>query len=336
MHRTRNEPPFLRVRRLAGRLSLLAVALSCGITPASPADIVPNLALGAVFAGDGASAIYRVDTKQGWLIRRVDADGHVRDELAQKTFDAQAHRTGGSTGTELPHSFYAQDDKIGLTLDGRRWLWSAAGGLREDGAAHSPIAMSDGEDGPATSASPDGRYDISADGPNLRLEDRGTGRTIALTSDGSWEQPWGRDLAPLNRVLEAHNEHPALPVRALWNAASNRVLTCRLDTRGVPPLWITRQNEPGTHLMASYRYIYPLAGMKYLPQLTRYVIDIPASLAAGHGIMAPVDMPSEEVLYPAPPRDRWLGAHPRIVWTQRGYDITILPNTRHGYVGPYA
>jgi dipeptidyl aminopeptidase/acylaminoacyl peptidase len=198
-----------------------------------------------------------------------------------------------------------------FTAADKRWK-STGGALVE-----SPVPAFD----PAMS--PDGRFKVIARDYNLFVVDNKSGRQIALTSDGSREQPYGRDIPQLPQILKAGVEEPDLPVSAQWSPDSRRILTWRLDTRGVKRLSITQQN-PGGLYPRSFSYLYPLAGAEKLPQAERLVIDVEQAFRDGAGKVVPLAVPSESLLYPAAPDMGWDGDHIRAQWTERGYGQLVV------------
>ncbi|WP_436027999.1 prolyl oligopeptidase family serine peptidase [Caulobacter sp. LjRoot300] len=171
--------------------------------------------------------------------------------------------------------------------------------------------------------SPDGRFKLIARDFNLFAVDTKSGREAALTADGSRERPYGRDIPQLPQILKAGVEEPDMPVSAQWSPDSRRILTWRLDTRGVKRLSITQQN-PGGLYPRSFSYIYPLAGAATLPQAQRLVIDVEQAFRDGAGKIVPLAIPSESLLYPAAPEMSWDGDHVRAQWTQRGYGQLVV------------
>lgn len=167
------------------------------------------------------------------------------------------------------------------------------------------------------SVSPDGRFRIVARGYDLVAIDR-SGREIALTQDGTREQPYGRGIAVLPDILREGTEEPTMPVAVTWSPDGSKIATFRLDTRGVAPLSITQQSSD-TGLPRSFRYIYPLAGAPNVPMAERLVIDIAQAFATGHADIVPIRAPREPLLYPYNPNLDWEGGKVRFQWTERGY-----------------
>ena len=197
----------------------------------------------------------------------------------------------------------------------KRWQLSAAGVLSE-----APTGTPDGEG----AVSPDGRFEIVARDFNLFARDRKSGRTVALTTDGTREQPYGRSIPQLADILKAGTEDPAMPVSVVWSPDSRRILSWRLDTRDVKKLSITQENPPGSFYPRSFQYVYPLAGAEKLPQATRFVVDVERALKRRRARLVPLAIPSESILYPMPPDMAWHDGEPQMVWTERGYAQVIV------------
>ncbi|TCS13748.1 prolyl oligopeptidase family serine peptidase [Caulobacter sp. BK020] len=207
--------------------------------------------------------------------------------------------------------FDPRADALAFTAADKSWK-STRGVLAED-----PIQAFD----PALS--PDKRFKLVARDFNLFAVDTKSGQEVALTTDGSRKQPYGRDIPQLSQILKAGTEEPDMPVSAQWSPDSRRILTWRLDTRGVKRLSITQQN-PGGLYPRSFSYIYPLAGAEKLPQAQRLVIDVEQAFRDGAGKIVPLAIPSESPLYPAAPEMGWDGDRVRAQWTQRGYGQLVV------------
>ncbi len=197
----------------------------------------------------------------------------------------------------------------------KRWLLAADGVLRE-----APTGTPDGEG----AVSPDGRFEIVARDFNLFARDRKSGRTVALTTDGTREQPYGRSIPQLADILKAGTEDPVMPVSVVWSPDSRRIISWRLDTRGVKKLSITQENPPGSFYPRSFQYVYPLAGAEKLPQATRFVVDVERALKRRRATIVPLAIPSESILYPMPPDMAWHDGKPQMTWTERGYGQVVV------------
>lgn len=213
---------------------------------------------------------------------------------------------------------YADVDTAGVlsfAAFDKRWRLAADGSL-------SPIdERPDEKEGVV---SPDGRFRVVARDFNLFAIDQKSGREVALTRDGTREQPYGRGIPQLADILREGTEDPKMPVSVRWSPDSKRILTWRLDTRGVAPLSITQENPPGSFYPRSFHYIYPLAGAEKLPQASRVLIDVEQALKKRKARIVPVAVPSESILYPADPDMGWAGDRVRIQWTERGYKSLVV------------
>jgi hypothetical protein len=159
---------------------------------------------------------------------------------------------------------------------------------------------------------------------NLYAVDVKSGHEVPLTTDGTREEPYGREIAPLMDIIKQNTEEPVLPVSAQWSPDSRYLLSWRLDTRGVEPLSITQQSPSGSFTPHTFHYIYPLAGAKMLPLARRMVVDVPAAMKKGKARIVPIDMPAEALLYPAAPDLGWEHGRPRMTWTERGYARQVV------------
>ena len=195
-------------------------------------------------------------------------------------------------------------------FDGALWSIDAAGKAVEvEKADHREFDL----------LSPDGKTKIVARAWNLYAVDLASGREVALTTDGTREQPYGRSIPELSDILREGTEEPAMPVSGQWSPDGRYLLSWRLDTREVKKLSITQQNPADSLYPRSFTYTYPLAGAERLPQASRFVVDVKAAMKSGKPRIVPIQMPSESILYPSPPDMGWIDGKPRMLWTERGY-----------------
>jgi hypothetical protein len=139
---------------------------------------------------------------------------------------------------------------------------------------------------------------------NLYAVDVKSGHEVPLTTDGTREEPYGREIAPLMDIIKQNTEEPVLPVSAQWSPDSRYLLSWRLDTRCRAA--VHHPAEPsGSFTPHTFHYIYPLAGAKMLPLARRMVVDVPAAMKTGKARIVPIDMPAEALLYPAAPDLGW-------------------------------
>ena len=197
---------------------------------------------------------------------------------------------------------------------GKRWSFTQSGGLVEAPR----IEAAD------PSVSPDGHFRITARDFNLFATDLRSGREVALTHDGTRDRPYGRGIAPLSLIIAQNSENPEMPPSIRWSPDSRRVLTWRLDTRGVEPMSLTQHSPPGSLLPKSYSYIYPLAGSAILPSAQTMVIDVREAVRRKAARIVPLQIPPEALTYPAEPNMDWIDGRPRIRWTARGYKQIVI------------
>ncbi|WP_066718791.1 S9 family peptidase [Sphingomonas pituitosa] len=278
------------------------------------AKLIVDRNLRATFTTDGAGILYRHGRDGERTVAYYDTATAQSRPIAQEAAIAAA--LSGVTGKPLkPAALPIEDPKIeGAALSfsafGKRWTWSADGSLSaaDKGAA-------DGEE----ALSPDGRFRIVARDFNLYAVEVRTGREVALTEDGTRDQPYGRGIPQLADILAQGTEDPTMPVSIRWSPDSKRILTWRLDTRDVIRLGIVQATPPGSIYPRTFRYVYPLAGAEKLPQATRYVVDVEEALRRRKARPVKLDIPSESILYPADPDMNWVDGKVRAQWTERGY-----------------
>lgn len=217
-----------------------------------------------VFVADGKGLLYR-HGKSGQrvvtylnLADRSQKTVTTEAELVRLVSAAQASAPASPPRIELT-DFTPSTGALTFNAGGKRWT------VTDGKLAEAPAPAFD----PATS--PDGRFTLIARDFNLFAVEKKTGRQIALTTDGTREQPYGRDIPQLSHILKAGVEEPDMPVSAQWSPDSKRIVTWRLDTRGVKRMSITQQN-PGGLYPRSFSYVYPLAGAEKLPQAARRMV----------------------------------------------------------------
>lgn len=278
--------------------------------------LIVNRDPGATFVADGRGILLRRKIAGETTILFLDpVTGETRPVTSYATVATiLAQAIGKPVNAERPGLERLDYDPatrvMTFSAGGKRWTLDGAGTL----------AAAKAGDGDGTDAiSPDGRFRIVYRAFNLVAIDVESGRAVPLTTDGTREQPYGRGIAPLPEILKQGTEDPIMPVSVRWSPDSRRIITWRLDTRGVHPMTVTQENPPGSFYPRSFSYIYPLAGAEKLPQATRMVIDVEQALRRRKARLVPLDVPSESLLYPADPDMEWVGTTPRIQWTERGY-----------------
>ncbi len=283
--------------------------------------LIINADLRATFTRDGTGILYRLGSAGKRQILYLDLatsqsraivdEARLAELLAKATgkeVDALALRLEDA-------DYSAKDGALTFGVADRQWTLNSAGELAE-----AKKGAPDGEG----AVSPDGRFEIVARDFNLFARDRKSGRQVALTTDGTREQPYGRSIPQLADILKAGTEEPKMPVSVQWSPDSRNILSWRLDTRGVARLSITQENPPGSFYPRSFQYVYPLAGAAKLPQATRFTVDVEDALKRKRATIVPLDVPSESILYPSPPDMGWSGGKVRVQWTERGYKQLVV------------
>lgn len=273
------------------------------------------------FVHDGAGLLYRQGpaAKRQWLYldlatfqpRVLVSDATLAELLAKASGKPVKP---GEWSLEDP-DYDAGTATLSFQAFDKRWTYHADGTLAE-----ATTGSQRGDD----AVSPDGRYRIIARDHNLVAVETRTGRELPLTTDGTRDQPYGRGIPQLADILQQGTEDPELPVSVRWSPDSKRILTWRLDTRGVLRLGIVQPSPPGSIYPRSFSYIYPLAGAEKLPQATRYAIDVDRAFRKHRARPVQLQIPSESLLYPADPDFSWIDGQVRAQWTERGYKQLVI------------
>ncbi|OAN66732.1 S9 family peptidase [Sphingomonas sp. TDK1] len=321
-------------RRRLGLALLLAAPLSALAQPAPQtiearyaladrylgdglSKLIVDRSLRAAFTTDSAGIVYRHGPSGARTIAYFDiATASTRPIGSEAAIAAAIAR---ATGQPLKPDALQIDDAafdratgtLRFSAGHRDWVWRADG------------TLTPGAD-PQESRSPDGRFGIVARDNNLYAVDTASGREVALTTDGTRDQPYGRGIPELADILAQGTEDPRMPVSIRWSPDSKRIVTWRLDTRDVVRLGIVQATPPGSLYPRTFRYIYPLAGAEKLPQATRYVVDVEDALRRRKARLVKLDIPSESLLYPADPDMNWVNGKVRAQWTERGYTQLVV------------
>lgn len=127
----------------------------------------------------------------------------------------------------------------------------------------------DVEDAVDVDRSPDGALLAFERDDDLWIRDAATGEERALTSDGDADVGWANHPEYRDFVTHTRNAIPRPPIVA-WAPDSRRILTHRLDERGVEQvsLWAT-----GTGRGEVYTWRYPLPGDSIVPRFELFVFD---------------------------------------------------------------
>jgi dipeptidyl-peptidase 4 len=144
---------------------------------------------------------------------------------------------------------------LGFELDRRRWLCDIV-------AYHCERPATVAEALANSVLSPDGRYALVRQDDDLWVHDRQNGAARALTQDGEPRYGYATDNEGWRR-----SERPAVR----WSPDGARLLTYRLDERGVRELHLLETAEPAARL---HSWPYALPGDTAVPMYERVIIDV--------------------------------------------------------------
>ncbi|MEM9618062.1 MAG: prolyl oligopeptidase family serine peptidase [Pseudomonadota bacterium] len=177
-----------------------------------------------------------------------------------------------------------------------------------------------GGPGPELLTSPNGRWEVTSDGPNLVLTDLQSGNVKVLTEDGRPDYAYGQGhligwSGQLPIKLAGVTPAPSI----LWSPDSKRFLTFVADTRDVRrvPYIETTKNEDGGPDIKLHKTITPWPGDENLPSAEFQIFT------AATGTTVRVDLP-EKFVRAGDPLRRGLAA-----WSEDGeYCVLTLTDLR--------
>ncbi len=123
--------------------------------------------------------------------------------------------------------------------------------------------------------SPDGKWAAFVRDHNLYLRSVETGTEVALTQDGVEGYHYAEPLA--NPLISAGLLEPGPWLRplVLWSPDSKKLLSYRIDVRGVGECYLVQSVPPtGSKRPVLHRYTYPLPGDEQVPRCEPVVIDV--------------------------------------------------------------
>ncbi|WP_214322519.1 S9 family peptidase [Nonomuraea sediminis] len=202
---------------------------------------------------------------QGRFWYRSEGRFHLVDPAARTRAPAFDHERLAAVLGGLPTSIALADGAVDLDADGKRWRCELGTYALTELPARGPLDV----------VSPDGRYAAFRKGHDLWLRELETGLEHSLTTDGTQERAYGvnPDSAAM-RTLARRLGLPYLPPVVLWSPDSRRLVTHRLDQRGVLPMHLVESAPPGGGRPVLHTYRYPLPGDEVLPRGELVVFDV--------------------------------------------------------------
>ncbi|MFE0155859.1 DPP IV N-terminal domain-containing protein [Nonomuraea sp. NPDC059007] len=134
--------------------------------------------------------------------------------------------------------------------------------------------------GPTDVVSPDGRHAVFRKGHDLWLRELATGAESPLTTDGTAERPYGAGTdSSSHRTLLRRLGLPYYPPLVVWSPDGKRLLTHRLDERGVGLMHLVESAPADGGRPVPHTYRYALPGDEVLPRAELIVFDVASGTA---------------------------------------------------------
>lgn len=158
-------------------------------------------------------------------------------------------------------------DLLRLHVDGRCWGWDPSRATVLEASESVPDRLGD-------AVSPDGRWSVSVRDYNLMLRDRATGAERPLTDDGVASHGYATqpDISTYRFTLEPLGART--PPAVAWSPDSRRLLTHRIDQRGVPRMHYVQSTPPDGSRPRLYSEHYAMVGEDAVPTADIVVIDV--------------------------------------------------------------
>jgi len=265
---------------------------------------------------------YRSETADGGEFVVVDpARGTRRPAFDHARLATVLSRVADSTWTaqQLPFdSITFVDAAHALEVDAAGSRWRCDLGNSRDAASYTcarigPVAR----DTLGALRSPDGKWEAFVRGYDLYLRAVASGEVLRLTTDGARDfayaaQPGGRTSA----ITDLRSGR-ALPPDAIWSPDSKRLLTQRLDERGVGEMYLLESaRADGSYRPKLWAYHYPVPGDSLVPRATLLLVDVERRA------VAPVRTELLDVLYASP-----IGLN-QVWWDSTGSTVYALRRER--------
>jgi dipeptidyl-peptidase 4 len=158
-------------------------------------------------------------------------------------------------------------EPLRLHVDGRCWLWDSATATVIETGEPAPDRLGD-------SVSPDGRWLVSVRDDNVVARERATGTERRLTDDGVADRSYGTQPDISNSRFTLERLDARMPPAVAWSPDSRRLLTHRIDQRGLPLMHYVRSNPPDGGRPRLYGEHYAMVGDNAVPTADIVVIDL--------------------------------------------------------------
>ena len=171
--------------------------------------------------------------------------------------------------TNLPFdTIEIQDDKINLNIGNSRWVC--------DTETYRCVQQGErSEASPSELISPDGLWAAYVDNHNIYVKSLETGEKRQLTTDGELHNAYGTPAESNLFYISNMRAGKKVPLVALWSPDSKKLVTHRLDERGVEPFHLLQNAPPdGSVRPVLYTFLYPLPGDEVVPLASLVILNI--------------------------------------------------------------
>jgi len=235
----------------------------------------------------GSQFWFAADRADGVDYLRVDPDRKSISPLFDRAKLEAALRKVSDKDPKFEGLSYDFDkDEVSFDHAGQRWKWSS----RDEQLTPSEKK---------TGLSPDKHWQVRVQDFNLYLEDRTTGKSRQLTTDGSSEHAYARPIASLRQMTKQGTSVPTLDPDVVWSPDSTRFVTYRMNLDGARHLSAVQSTPPGGGPPRVYDYVYPLTGDEHVPVAQTLIVN------AASGATITVGSPTYESLYWGGPEFEW-------------------------------
>lgn len=203
--------------------------------------------------------------------RRASAPENAK-AAAGVAFDVRGSAEVDPGALPLEHiDFVDNGQAMTFTLDGLRWRCSL-----DTYRCRRDVTLQPAR--PHESVSPDGHFAAFLRGHNLWMRSLADGSVRQLTADGRLDDDYASrpDFYSAKTLDELSGKR--LQPAILWSPDSTRILTHRLNQRGVRRLPVMQYVPEGDHAPAKARMVhYPLPGDEVLPTVTHLMVGLDGS-----------------------------------------------------------